>query len=81
MKESDHNVLLSEFKCNIKTDNKTEKIEFYILKNKECQSKFFFFKYTDETTMLSSTDTENGDINQVIKKVHKENAWNHCTLL
>ena len=70
VKESDHNVLISEFKCNIKDDKGTDKIEIYNLKNRECQLKFK--KYTDETTMLSSSVDEEGDINQVIKRFMKK---------
>ena len=65
VKESDHNVLISEFNCNVKDDKGSDRLEIYNLKNRECQLKFK--KYTDETTMLSSSVDEEGDINQVKK--------------
>ena len=40
VKESDHNVLLSEFKCKINKKKSNDKVESYNLKNKECQAKF-----------------------------------------
>ena len=78
VKESEHNVIITEFKCNIKTDNVNDKIEVYNLKNKECQSQFK--KYTEETTMLSSTINEEDDINKVIKRFMKKlnGSIAHC---
>ena len=52
-KESDHNVLVSEFECKVKHDEDEETNELYNLKNKECQAEFK--KYTSKTKMLSST--------------------------
>ena len=39
-KESDHNVLLTEFDCQLGESETNEKEEVYNLKNKECQQKF-----------------------------------------
>ena len=55
-KESDHNVLVSEFECKVKHDEDEETNELYNLKNKECQAELK--KYTSKTKMLSSTITK-----------------------
>ena len=68
-KESDHNVILTEFNCKIST-KVDERLEVYNLKNLECQSKFK--DYTDNTNMLSSTIDESGDINTVMKRFLKK---------
>ena len=70
VKESDHNVLLSEFKCKVKPSEEKNILELYNLKNKECQANFK--SYTSETNMLSSTVTEEGDIDAVVKRFMKK---------
>ena len=69
VKESDHNVLLSKFKCKVKPSDK-DVTEVYNLKSKECQAKFK--KYTSETNMLSSSVTEEGDIDTVVNRFMKK---------
>jgi hypothetical protein len=49
-KESDHNVLLTEFDCQLGEPETNEKEEVYNLKNKECQKKFK--TYTSKDKML-----------------------------
>ena len=69
-KESDHNVLLTEFKCEIIINKDTQKEEAYNLKNKECQSNFK--KYTDNTKMLSSVLNGDGDVTQLTNRLVKK---------
>ena len=69
VKESDHNVIISEFKCKIKECNDV-KSEVYNLKNRECQLKFK--KYISDTNMLSSTIDDKVDIDKVIKRFLKK---------
>ena len=52
VKESDHNVLLSEFNTSYNSDKKSKKIELYNIKNLECQKNFK--EYTSKNNMLSS---------------------------
>ena len=71
VKESDHNVLVSEFKCNISTTKKTEtKIEAFNLKNKECQAKFK--EYTTKTKTLSTTVDASDDVNTITERLVKK---------
>ena len=69
VKESDHNVLISEFDCKL-MEAKNEKSESYNLKNKDCQLKFK--NYTTNTKMLSSTIDAGGDIDQVTERLVKK---------
>ena len=57
-KESDHNVLQTEFKCELMKSS-TEKVEVYNLKNKECQAKFK--EYTSKDQVLSGIFNNNDD--------------------
>ena len=70
VKESDHNVLLAEFNCKLLERDESENEHAYNMKNKHCQANFK--KYTSDTSMLSSTITEEGDINEVIKRFMKK---------
>ena len=69
-KESDHNVLVSEFECKVKHDEDEETNELYNLKNKECQAEFK--KYTSKTKMLSSTISDEGDLNKSVERFLKK---------
>ena len=69
-KESDHNVLVTEFEVTHESNTNT-KIEVYNIKNTDCQERFR--QYTSNTKMLSSIfdSTDNLDImtNRFIKKL------------
>ena len=69
IKESDHNVLITEFNWKVKAGEVVKKVEIHNIKNKECQRNFK--KYTNETNMLTNTVDEDGEINQVIKRFMK----------
>ena len=69
VKESDHNVVITEFDCKMKTYKK-DVVEVYNLTNKDCQ--VVFKKYTSETNMLSTSINEEGDNDQVINKFIKK---------
>ena len=64
IKESDHNVLLSEFACKVMDSENINKVEVYNLKNQQCQKNFK--KYTSNTKMLSSIFTSGDDINKLV---------------
>ena len=70
-KESDHNVLIAEFSCEVDKSKKKDKIEIYYLKNTECQKTFK--KLTTNTNMLStifdSDDHINVLANRFLKKI------------
>ena len=70
IKESDHNILISEFNCKLIKGEDKDIIEVYKLKNKECQANFK--KYTTETNMLSSTVDEDGDVDVVVNRFLKK---------
>ena len=70
VKESDHNVIVTEFTCRVsKSESKADEC-VYNLKNKECQLKFK--KYTSDTKMLSSTVDKEDDIDRVIERFMKK---------
>jgi hypothetical protein len=69
LKESDHNVLLTEFKCEVIHHKKT-KIEPYNLRNKECQAKFK--EYTSKDEILSGVFNNNDDPETVTKVLIKK---------
>ena len=69
-KESDHNAIITEFKCEVIENKDTQKEEAYNLKNKDCQS--IFKKYTDKTKMLSSVLEGDGDVTQLTKRLVKK---------
>ena len=69
IKESDHNVLISEFNCKV-METKHEKTESYNLRNKECQA--MFKTYTTNTKMLSSTIDDSEDIDRVTERLLKK---------
>ena len=68
-KESDHNVLQTEFNCEVKDKVKT-KTESYNLKNKECQAKFK--EYTSKENILSGIFNNNDDPESVTKVLIKK---------
>ena len=68
-KESDHHVLLSEFKDISFTTNKTN-YTIYNLKNIVCQERFK--EYTSQTKMLSSIFDSSDDINMLAKRFLKK---------
>ena len=70
VKESDHNVIITEFDCKTKDREENVKEDVYNLKNKTCQETFK--KLTSETSMLSSSIEEKGDIDKVIKRFIKK---------
>ena len=76
--ESDHNVLLSEFNCEFKGDEDSDKIEMYNLWNKDCQIKFR--EYTSNTRMMSSLFDSGDDVDtnttRLIKKIKGSIAMN-----
>ena len=70
VKESDHNVLVSEFNTSYKSDKKTSKLELYNIKNHECQKRFK--EYTSKTNMLSSVFDSDDDINILTQRFIKK---------
>ena len=70
VKESDHNVILSEFNCKVNKKEKNDKTESYNLKNQECQANFK--KYTTNTTMLSSVVDGSEDIDHITERLVKK---------
>ena len=72
VKESDHNVIVAQFKCSIPNATEKENFEVYNLKNKVCQARFK--EFTSNTKMLSSCIDDKSDINEVcnrfMKKLH-----------
>ena len=70
VKESDHNVIITEFTIETNPEKK-EKIEMYNLKNKDCQRKFK--DYTTNTNMLSTVfDNDDEDVNVLTKRFLKK---------
>ena len=70
MKNSDHNVIVTEFNLKLKETEK-ETLENYNLGNKECQENFK--KYTTNTKMLSSIfDDKEIDIDTVTNRFLKK---------
>ena len=69
-KESDHNILLTEFDMTMSTRVNQRKVEVYNIKNKECQDKFR--NYTSNTNMLSSIFDSNDDINILTQRFLKK---------
>ena len=67
-KESDHNVLLTEFSYEVDISENKNKVEVYNLRNVECQKRFR--EYTSGTKMLSSIFDSNDSINILAHKVH-----------
>ena len=77
VKESDHNVIITEFNCKMKESRNNAKSKTYNFKNKECQA--LFKKYTSETNIITSTIYDNGDIDKVIERFFKK--LNGCIAL
>jgi hypothetical protein len=77
VKESDHNVIITEFNFKMKESRNNAKTETYNFKNKECQA--LFKKYTSETNILTSTIDDKGDIDKVIERFLKK--LNGCIAL
>ena len=70
IKESDHNVLITEFNLKTKPNTK-EKLEVYNLKNKECQKKFK--EFTTNTKMFSTVFENDGvEIDVLTKRLMKK---------
>ena len=69
-KESDHNVLITNFNNLHAIDKAKEKVEVYNLKNSECQARFK--EYTSNTNMLSTVFDSNADINVLAKRFLKK---------
>ena len=71
VKESDHNVIITEFNIVAKETKEKQKLEMYNLKNIECQRKFK--NYTTNTKMLSTVfNNETEDIDVVTKRFLKK---------
>ena len=51
--KSDHNILFLKVKCSWSTSLKTERVEIFNLRNKECQKQFF--EDTNSTSILSNS--------------------------
>ena len=69
-KESDHNILITQFKSKFIVNERAHKKEAYNLKNKVCQKKFK--EYTSNTNMLSSVLNSDEDINILTKRLIKK---------
>ena len=69
-KESDHNVLITEFDQLHITNNDKAKVELYNLKNSDCQKKFK--AYTSNTNMLSSVFDSNENMNVLTNRFIKK---------
>ena len=69
-KESDHNVLITEFTCKFVITDKNSEAEVYNLNNLECQKKFNI--YTSKTKMLSSVFNSQDDINILAQRFLKK---------
>ena len=70
IKESDHNVLITEFNTSFISNNKNNKLELYNIKNTDCQEKFK--AYTSNTNMLSSVFDSEEDLNILTKRFIKK---------
>ena len=70
IKQSDHNVLISEFTCKVDNPDENTKVEVYNLKNIECQKAFK--EYTSNTKMLSSIFDSKEDLNTLVKRFMKK---------
>ena len=70
IKESDHNVLITEFTCELNSTDTNRKVEVYNLKNVECQKKFK--SYTSNTKMLSSIFDSEDNINILTQRFIKK---------
>ena len=69
-KDSDHNVLITEFQNIQISDKDKTKEEVYNLKNHECQKRFK--EYTSNTNMLSSVFDSSEDINILTNRFVKK---------
>ena len=78
VKESDHNVLVTEFNCKSDENEEKEKDEVYNLSNKECKKNFK--EYTTNTRMLSSIFDDSADVDlntaRLLKKIKGSIAIN-----
>ena len=63
VKESDHNVIQTEFKCRVNNAKKKHKNEIYNLKNKDNQKKFK--QYTSQNNFLSSVFEGDDDLDKM----------------
>ena len=70
VKESNHNVLLSEFVNTVPYKKDKNKIEVYNIENTDCQEKFK--EYTTNTKMLSSIFDSKEDINILAQRFVKK---------
>ena len=70
VKESDHNVLLSEFNTSYNSDKKSKKMELYNIKNLECHKNFK--EYTSKNNMLSSVFDSEDDLNNQTQRFSKK---------
>ena len=70
MKESDHNVLQTEFDCKVKCITEKEKNEIYNLKNKDSQAKFK--EYTSKGNALSSIFDSADNLDKLVERFIKK---------
>ena len=70
VKESDHNVIETEFNRKIQDAVHKEKDEFFNLKDKECQK--VFKEYTSSNNMLSNIFENEGDLNMLTERFIKK---------
>ena len=70
IKESNHNVIVTEFNCEVKEVKEKEKVEMFNLKNKDCQKQFK--QYTSNTNFLSRVFEEGDDIESMTEKFLKK---------
>ena len=66
IKESDHNIIETEFNCKINDAVIDKKHEFFNLKNKDCQKAFK--QYTSNTNMFTNIFDNEGDLNSLTEK-------------
>ena len=70
IKESDHNVLVTEFNCNMKDQAQKEKLEIFNLKNNESQKKFK--EYTLKENILSGIFDQDDSVDKLTEKFIKK---------
>ena len=70
VKESDHNVIQTEFNCRVNNATKKHKNEIYNLKNKDNQKKFK--EYTSQNNFLSSVFEGDDDLDKMTERFIKK---------
>ena len=70
IKQSDHNVLETEFNCKVNEDEEKPKCEIYNLKNKDSQAKFK--EYTSKDNALSSIFDSEDNLDKLAERFIKK---------